>query len=97
MGREVSIFRRRLEAFPRCVEYRHAKELGYWPYSKTIESAYRPRIRLEGHKVINFGSNNYLSLSIRTAPGPRILESGAFVVFASMSVGDGPALSGCLP
>ena len=67
----VSFFRDRLEAFPRLADYRLAKSLGYWPYYKTVESASRPRFRIEGQEYINFGSNNYLSLSYH----PRVIEA----------------------
>ena len=59
----MSYFAERLEAFPRIEPYRLAKESGYWPYYKMVESASTPRVVVEGHEVINFGSNNYLSLS----------------------------------
>jgi 8-amino-7-oxononanoate synthase len=59
----MSFFRRRLEAFPRLADYRLAQESGYWPYYKTVESASCPRFTIEGNEYINFGSNNYLSLS----------------------------------
>src|SRR6266545_2910003 len=48
-----------------------AKEAGYWPYYKTVESASTPRLTIEGHDCINFGSNNYLSLSYH----PRVVEA----------------------
>ena len=67
----MSFFRDRLEAFPRLADYRLAKSLGYWPYYKTVESASRPRFRIEGQEYINFGSNNYLSLSYH----PRVMEA----------------------
>lgn len=67
----MSFFRDRLEAFPRLADYRLAKAAGYWPYYKTVESASRPRFRIEGHDYINFGSNNYLSLSYH----PRVIEA----------------------
>jgi 8-amino-7-oxononanoate synthase len=67
----VSYFRDRLEAFPRLADYRLAKAAGYWPYYKTVESASRPRFRIEGQDYINFGSNNYLSLSYH----PRVIEA----------------------
>jgi 8-amino-7-oxononanoate synthase len=67
----MSFFERRLEAFPRLADYRLAKEAGYWPYYKTVESASMPRFRIEGHEYINFGSNNYLSLSYH----PEVIEA----------------------
>ena len=67
----VSFFHDRLEAFPRLADYRLAKAAGYWPYYKTVESASRPRFTIEGQDYINFGSNNYLSLSYH----PRVIEA----------------------
>jgi len=67
----VSFFRDRLEAFPRVEAYRLAKAAGYWPYYKTVESASRPRFTIEGRDYINFGSNNYLSLSYH----PQVIEA----------------------
>jgi 8-amino-7-oxononanoate synthase len=67
----VSFFHDRLEAFPRLADYRLAKAAGYWPYYKTVESASRPRFTIEGHDYINFGSNNYLSLSYH----PKVIEA----------------------
>ena len=67
----MSFFQRRLEAFPRLADYRLAKAAGYWPYYKTVESASRPRFMIEGNEYINFGSNNYLSLSYH----PEVIEA----------------------
>jgi 8-amino-7-oxononanoate synthase len=67
----VSFFRDRLEAYPRLADYRLAKEAGYWPYYKTVESASMPRFTIEGNEYINFGSNNYLSLSYH----PKVIEA----------------------
>ena len=67
----MSFFQRRLEAFPRLADYRLAKAAGYWPYYKTVESASRPRFIIEGNEYINFGSNNYLSLSYH----PEVIEA----------------------
>ncbi len=67
----MSFFQRRLEAFPRLADYRLAKAAGYWPYYKTVESASRPRFMIEGNEYINFGSNNYLSLSYH----PDVIEA----------------------
>jgi 8-amino-7-oxononanoate synthase len=67
----VSVFRRRLEAFPRFLEYRLAQEAGYWPFGRTVESASRPLTCVEGREVINFGSNNYLGLSYH----PRVIDA----------------------
>jgi 7-keto-8-aminopelargonate synthetase-like enzyme len=59
----MSYFSERLDAFGRIGPYRLAREHGYWPYYKTVESASTPRFTIEGRDFINFGSNNYLSLS----------------------------------
>lgn len=59
----MTVFRERLEAFPRIAPYRWAKAEQLWPYYKLVESAATPRITIEGREVANFGSNNYLSLS----------------------------------
>ena len=67
----MTFFQRRLEAFPRLADYRLAKAAGYWPYYKTVESASRPRFMIEGNEYINFGSNNYLSLSYH----PEVIEA----------------------
>jgi 8-amino-7-oxononanoate synthase len=67
----MSYFRKRLEAFPRLADYRLAKAAGYWPYYKTVESASMPRFTIEGNEYINFGSNNYLSLSYH----PEVIEA----------------------
>ena len=67
----MTFFTDRLEAFPRLADYRLAKAAGYWPYYKTVESAARARFTIEGQDYINFGSNNYLSLSYH----PRVIEA----------------------
>jgi 8-amino-7-oxononanoate synthase len=66
-----SYFSERLDAFPRIEPYRMAKDAGYWPYFKEVGSASRPRISIEGREAINFGSNNYLSLSYH----PKVVEA----------------------
>ena len=63
----MSFFADRLAGFPRIGPYRLAQEHGYWPYYKTVESASTPRFTIEGRDFINFGSNNYLSLSYHPA------------------------------
>jgi 8-amino-7-oxononanoate synthase len=68
---KAGYFSERLEAFPRIEPYRLARASGYWPYYKTVESASTPRLTVEGHDVINFGSNNYLSLSYH----PEVVEA----------------------
>jgi len=67
----MSLFRERLEAFPRIEPYRFAKAEHLWPYYKRVESAATPKFTIEGREVINFGSNNYLSLSY----DPRVVEA----------------------
>jgi 7-keto-8-aminopelargonate synthetase-like enzyme len=67
----MTYFSDRLEGFPRIQPYRMARDAGYWPYYKTVESASTPRIVVEGRECINFGSNNYCSLSYH----PRVIEA----------------------
>lgn len=67
----MSLFRRRLEAFPRIEPYRMARAEQLWPYYKTVETAATPKFTIEGREVVNFGSNNYLSLSY----DPRVIEA----------------------
>lgn len=67
----MSLFSERLEAFPRIAPYRLARAENLWPYYKTVESAATPKFVIEGREVINFGSNNYLSLSYH----PEVVEA----------------------
>jgi len=67
----MSFFEERLRAFPRYELYRAGVEAGIYPYYRSVESASRPRLTVEGREVINFGSNNYLSLSYH----PRVIEA----------------------
>jgi 8-amino-7-oxononanoate synthase len=67
----LTYFSDRLNAFPRIEPYRMARDSGYWPYYKTVESASKPQLVVEGRECINFGSNNYLSLSYH----PKVIEA----------------------
>jgi len=67
----MSLFTERLEAFPRIEPYRFAKAEHLWPYYKVVESAATPKFTIDAREVINFGSNNYLSLSY----DPRVIEA----------------------
>ena len=67
----MTYFSERLDAFPRIEPYRLAKASGYWPYYKAVETASTPRLTIEGREAINFGSNNYLSLSYH----PKVIEA----------------------
>jgi len=67
----MSFFGDRLRAYPRYDLWRLGVETGLYPYYRPVESASRPRLTVEGREVINFGSNNYLSLSYH----PRVIEA----------------------
>jgi len=67
----MGFFTDRLHAFPRYELYQLGVETGLYPYYRSVESASRPRVTVEGREVINFGSNNYLSLSYH----PRVIEA----------------------
>ncbi len=67
----MTFFSERLDAFPRIEPYRIARDAGFWPFYKSVESASTPRITVEGRELINFGSNNYLSLSYH----PKVIEA----------------------
>jgi 8-amino-7-oxononanoate synthase len=67
----MDVFKDKLEAFPRIEPYRMARATGLWPYYKMVESAATPRFSIEGRDVVNFGSNNYLSLSYH----PEVVEA----------------------
>lgn len=67
----MTFFEDRLRAFPRYELYQLGVETGLYPYYRSVESASRPRVTVESREVINFGSNNYLSLSYH----PRVVEA----------------------
>jgi 8-amino-7-oxononanoate synthase len=67
----MSFFADRLRAFPRYELYQLGVQTGLYPYYRSVQSASRPRLTVEGREVINFGSNNYLSLSYH----PRVVEA----------------------
>jgi 8-amino-7-oxononanoate synthase len=67
----MSFFGDRLRAYPRYDLWRLGVETGLYPYYRAVESASRPRLTVEGREVINYGSNNYLSLSYH----PRVIEA----------------------
>ena len=81
----MTYFSERLDAFPRIEPYRLVRDAGYWPFYKTVESASRPRITVEGREVINFGSNNYLSLSYH----PKVVEDPEGVGLVAAAVPGG--------
>jgi 8-amino-7-oxononanoate synthase len=73
----MSFFTDRLRAFPRYDLYQMGVETGLYPYYRSVESASRPRVTVEGREVINFGSNNYLSLSYH----PQVIEAAVAATY----------------
>ena len=67
----MTFFEDRLRAYPRYELYRLGVDTDLYPYYRPVESASRPRLTVDGREVINFGSNNYLSLSYH----PRVIEA----------------------
>jgi 8-amino-7-oxononanoate synthase len=63
-----------LDLFDKCYAYTRADEVkatGCYPYFHAIEESEGPVVRIEGHKVIMAGSNNYLGLTAH----PKVKEA----------------------
>ncbi|MBI5778869.1 MAG: pyridoxal phosphate-dependent aminotransferase family protein [Planctomycetes bacterium] len=55
-----------MEIFSKCYNYtrvKEAKEQGYYPYFKAIQSGADTEVFIDGRKMIMIGSNNYLGLT----------------------------------
>lgn len=55
-----------MDLFARCYNYIRAKvarESGYYPYFKAVESEQEAEVTIDGKKLIMLGSNNYLGLT----------------------------------
>lgn len=55
-----------MEIFSKCYNYtraKEAKEQGYYPYFKAIQSGADTEVLIDGRKMIMIGSNNYLGLT----------------------------------
>jgi 7-keto-8-aminopelargonate synthetase-like enzyme len=55
-----------LNIFQKCYDYNRAeiaKEQGYYPYFKAIQSEAGSEVMVDGRKMIMIGSNNYLGLT----------------------------------
>lgn len=60
--------------FDKCYEYTYADEVkaaGIYPYFRPIEESEGPVVRMDGHKIIMAGSNNYLGLTAH----PKVKEA----------------------
>jgi len=63
-----------IDLFQKCWSFTRADEIkamGYYPYFRVIEENEGPVVRIEGHKVIMAGSNNYHGLTA----DPRVKEA----------------------
>src|SRR3989339_235933 len=63
-----------MEIFSKCYNYtraKEAKEQGYYPYFKAIQSGADTEVLIDGKKMIMIGSNNYLGLT----QDPRVKEA----------------------
>ncbi|MEW6026561.1 MAG: pyridoxal phosphate-dependent aminotransferase family protein [Planctomycetota bacterium] len=63
-----------MEIFSKCYNYtraQEAKEQGYYPYFKAIQSGADTEVFINGRKMIMIGSNNYLGLTQE----PRVKEA----------------------
>jgi 8-amino-7-oxononanoate synthase len=63
-----------VDIFQKCYNYtraKEAKEAGYYPYFKAIQSGADVEVIIDGKKMIMIGSNNYLGLT----QDPRVKEA----------------------
>jgi 8-amino-7-oxononanoate synthase len=63
-----------MDIFQKCYNYtraKEAKEAGYYPYFRAIESGADTEVMIQGKKMIMIGSNNYLGLT----QDPRVKEA----------------------
>jgi len=73
-----------VDPFQKCRDFigaKVAREEGYYPYYREIESPQEPVVMMDGQKVIMLGSNNYLGLTnhpdVKTAAIRAIEKYGA--------------------
>jgi 7-keto-8-aminopelargonate synthetase-like enzyme len=55
-----------MDIFQKCYNYtraKEAKEAGYYPYFKAIQSGADTEVIINGKRMIMIGSNNYLGLT----------------------------------
>ncbi len=55
-----------MDVFQKCFDFKQAdaiRQLGIYPYFRTIESGQDPVVTMDGGRVIMLGSNNYLGLT----------------------------------
>ena len=72
-----------MDLFQKCQDFigaKVAREEGYYPYYREIDSPQEPVVTMDGHKVIMLGSNNYLGLTnhpeVKTAAIRAIVAEG---------------------
>lgn len=77
-----------MDVFQKCFDYNEpemVRQLGLYPFFRTISSGQDPVVTIEGRQVIMLGSNNYLGLA--SHPEIRQAAAEALAVYGSGTAG----------